>query len=315
MYTLKIKNYQIITKADIQFTPGITLITGKSNNGKSSLFKAFRQLVYNQPGTDFIKHNQSKTTIELTKDDEFTIVYSKSQTDGGKYEVTTPNNNTEVYTKLGSSQLPQIKEITHINKDFNYNFWNQLDKPFLISLSPREQFDLIQNSPHSLTLQQAINNLTQDRKSLQQSQIQQQSQLDLLQSQLSQSQEQITSLPTITGLYTQITELKSQQDLIKSLTSLLQQYNQIDLNPIQLKLNKLKSIPTIPDLQPLIQQFTDTQSQYDQLTKTVKPITDLQQNIQLKGNQLTQVNHILTTQFTHCPLCNQPFHKELHTSN
>ena len=48
--TFTIENYQIIKKGSILIRPGITLITGPSNNGKSSIFKAYKQIIYNLSG-------------------------------------------------------------------------------------------------------------------------------------------------------------------------------------------------------------------------------------------------------------------------
>lgn len=304
-YSLDVKNYQIIKQAHLEFHQGLTLITGKSNNGKSSLFKAFKQLAYNTPGMDFIKHNTKQSTITLTHQDT-TITYSKHISDGGKYHIQTPQIN-EVYTKLGSSQPDIVKETLRIDKEFNYNFWDQLNKPFLISMSPREQFDLIQNSPHSITLNQCISNITADRKQSQTQQVQLQSQLDLLHDQISQQEQQITNLPKLATLHQQITTLQNTSLHLNNLTDLLDAHNSIDISTIQAKLSKLGTLPTLTSLETTLNQFTNIDSIYQLLLGTTKPINDIQHQITTKSTTYDAVSKLLTEQFTSCPLCNQPF--------
>lgn len=299
---LTIKNYQIIKNADLIFNPGLTLITGKSNNGKSSIFKAFQQAVYNNPGTSFIRHGQTTSTIEI-KHPNYILTYSKS-TNGGK-AVIQDANGTEQFTKLGSQQLPQIKDITHIDKELNYNFWSQLEKPFLISLPPRQQFDLIQNSPYSLPINNCMDNIIHDRKALQQSQLKHQSQLEIIQQQSNQFKSQLTNLPLLTTLNSSVDTLQSKFDTLHELNNLLSQYTSINITPIQQRLNSLTTIPPVnPNLK---QQLDSITSVYTTLTKTVQPINDIHSKQSHIDKSIHHINTILNTYFQVCPFCNRPF--------
>ena len=150
-----IKNYQIIKNGEIELRPGITLITGPSNNGKSSIFKAYKQLIYNLSGNTYI--NQFADQCKLILDnDEYTIEYKKTKTKSS-YDIKVVNPETTLHIdKLGVNQIDKIKELTHIDKDLGYNFWDQLEKPFLLCKTNREQFLLLQQSPISANL---LNNL------------------------------------------------------------------------------------------------------------------------------------------------------------
>lgn len=320
-YDFTVTNYQIIKQAHLQFHPGLTLITGKSNNGKSSIFKAFQQLVYNTPGTHFIRHNTPNTQLTLihglqhpegiTK--HYEITYTKSP-DGGKYDVYNGlNNKQEQYTKLGSSQLPQIKDLTNINKELNYNFWNQMDKPFLISLSPKEQFDLIQNSPHSTPLNNCITSLTHDRKQTQQSQLQRQSQLELLQQQNDTYNTQLQNLPTITTLHDKLNSLLPTHTQLQQLIQLLTQHNSVNLTPIHNRLTQLQNIPQIQsNTLTTLQQIKQV---YSQLLRTVKPINDLHSQQNSLTQQLNVITQIQQTHFQVCPFCNRPMQNDHQNHN
>lgn len=305
-YKFKIKNYQIIKDSSIDFQTGVTLITGKSNNGKSSIFKAFKQLVYNSPGTDFIKHNskQSELTLEHVHPTEpYSLTYTKS-TSGATYRLSTLP---EPLTKVGSTQPEQIKQLTQINKDFNYNFWDQLNKPFLISLTPREQFDLIQNSPHSITLQQALDNLINDRKHYQTAQTQLQSKLELIQSQSQQFTQQLIQLPTITDIHTKLSQLQPTHTQLTTLHQLITKHDAIDLTTIQSRLHQLNNIPSLDHVQPILDTLNHLSTLYDKLLQTTQPINTIKLNITNTTQSITDIDDIVSVYFPQCPLCNQPF--------
>ncbi len=60
---ISIKNYQIISKAELSFIPGLNVIVGPSNNGKSSILKGIKALLYTVPGTSPIKQGETSYII------------------------------------------------------------------------------------------------------------------------------------------------------------------------------------------------------------------------------------------------------------
>ena len=311
-YTLKVSNFQIIKNAEIELRQGLTLIQGHSNHGKSSLFKALKQLVYNTSGTDYIRHNSTGTTISLSYFENDAMVYNieyyKSKTKS-QYTVTT-SQGTNVYQKLGSSQPEFIKDITQIDKSYDYNFWNQLEKPFLIGLTPREQFDILQNSPHSKVLTDCLSTMVQDRKSYQTQETQLQAKLELIQHQSTSYKEQLKSLPKVSNLFTKITKLKDTHTLLNDLNLKFTRLSHLtqEITPLQSKLQSLSTLPDLTHLTTLHTNIQTLQSQYHKLQQTVYPINELQNTISNLQTQYDQITCFLQTHFPNCPLCNRPFH-------
>lgn len=303
MYQLQIKDFQIIHKASIDFQKGLTLITGRSNNGKSSIFKAFKQLAYNQSGTDYIKHGASKCTIHLTTPDGHQIVYTKPNQGGAEYSL----DSQPPLKKVGANQVPQVKDILHIDKDLNYNFWNQLDKPFLISNSPKEQFDLLQQSPHTEVLQSTMQQMSTDRKALQSKFTQTQAQIQLLQEQNKSQETKLLNLPRFTNLFQQINELKSSKDGLLNLQNTLHKLQQIDLDSLQKELLKFDHIPNLDFLKLQFEDIQFYQQKLNSLIQTQNPINECQNQIQQTALQIDRIKLFITQQFPLCPLCNRPF--------
>lgn len=303
-YTFKIKNYQIIKNAELEFRPGLTLLRGRSNNGKSSVFKAFKQLVYNTSGTDYIKHGSASTTLILDYEGEekYSIEFSKGATGGSKYSLSTLAS---PLTKVGVNQPEQVRDLVKINKEFDYNFWNQLDKPFLISLSPREQFDLIQNSPHSVTLQSCLDALTEDRKQHQRNQLQLQSKLETLQEQSKVYAEQLRDLPTVTEIHEKMQSLSQDRQKLTQLTDLLTRHESINIDFITQRLSLLNNIPSTNSVQPIIDNITELERYHGLLLKTVQPINDINSKLNNIQQEFADVQNLLSYGFDTCPLCNQ----------
>ena len=135
---IKIKNYQRIENLEINLSPGINLITGNSNNGKSSTIRAIRDFMFNKFSNDKIRHGETK--LEVTLDD----VKSFRTKSGTTFDI-----KGELMEKVGRNPLEEVYEIFKISElDVNGvtikpNFWFQMDKPFLFDKTAGQKHDLI----------------------------------------------------------------------------------------------------------------------------------------------------------------------------
>lgn len=155
----KIKNYQIIKEAELEFLPGITAIVGNSNNGKSSIIRAIEAAINNKGGIGFINHNADQCDV-IIEDNGHSITWTKHKKQG-KSAYTIDN---VVLKKIGQKQLDEVGTILNmpeveINAErFRLNFWKQLDFPFLVGKTSYQLFDFISRS----TEQELISELQSD---------------------------------------------------------------------------------------------------------------------------------------------------------
>lgn len=64
-FKVSLKDFQIIKKANLEFIPGLNVIIGPSNNGKSSILKAIKSCIYTIPGSTSIRAGQNSYTVGL----------------------------------------------------------------------------------------------------------------------------------------------------------------------------------------------------------------------------------------------------------
>ena len=299
----KIKNYQIIKNGELTFRPGITLITGPSNNGKSSIFKAYKQLIYNLSGNTYINQFADKCTLTLTND-KYSIEYNKTKTKSS-YDITEfyPDDyeNRIHIDKLGANQIDKIKEITKIDKAMGYNFWDQLEKPFLISETNREQFLLLQESPISSNLINIQENIKSDIKSLKDNLLINQGSLNVL-------TEDITKYENILKFSGEANDLS---DKVKNLANSDLKITKIEsglakLNSAAIELEKINDVADITidfSVTALVDRFNYFNTQIANMINQSKLINDAVQDINGVEDQLNNLENLLKNKFNICPLC------------
>ena len=149
--SLDIENFQVHSNTHIDFSYGLNIITGESNNGKSSILRAIDWVTDNYPlGTEFIQTGKKHCKVRITYSNNTFIERYRTQTQTGYYRVgVIHDDGTEEYEQyegftnnvpievINTHQMPKVsitKNIeTHLNKI------GQLEKPFLITDSVNEK--------------------------------------------------------------------------------------------------------------------------------------------------------------------------------
>ena len=63
---LSLRNFQSHRETDLEFSPGLNIIVGPSDQGKSAIIRALRWLFYNEPrGTGFIRVGETRCQVRV----------------------------------------------------------------------------------------------------------------------------------------------------------------------------------------------------------------------------------------------------------
>ena len=159
-----IKDFQIVKSASLEFIPGLTVINGESNNGKSALFRAVKSCIYNEPGTTNVRmgcknyivgieHNNHKVIMQKGENSLYLI-------DGKQYN------------KIGKTQLPEVARILGItalninDTTEKINFWDQMEKPFLLDRNAYDLFRFIVDTGEDDNLNTTLRSMVTDKNNL-----------------------------------------------------------------------------------------------------------------------------------------------------
>ncbi len=216
---VQIKDYQIIKKAALEFIPGLNVIIGPSNNGKSSILKAIKAATFTVPGTTPIRSGQSNYIVGIQYNGHVVILQkglkeSAYVVDGEKYSKfgqTTP--------EIVANSL-NIKELVLNGNKEQLNFWDQMNYPFLLDKSGVETFRFIIDSGENDKLSEALKSMVSDRQNLNKN-------IDMLQGSINTVDLDITKYKE---------ELENAKPIIESCLKI------IELQPKVSKLNLLKDL-------------------------------------------------------------------------
>jgi len=124
---LRILNFQKHKKLVLSFQPGVNVIVGRSDSGKSSVLRALRWLVLNEaPGNSYIRNGGNRCIVSA-KIDGGAVVERERKSSSNFYRTSLVPDD---FTAFGNV-VPE--PIAHLFNSQELNFQTQHDKPFWFS--------------------------------------------------------------------------------------------------------------------------------------------------------------------------------------
>ena len=140
--SLRLVNFQSHADSKVEFCPGVNVITGTSDSGKSALLRALYWTYSNRPNTtSFIrtasctetkkgakKLGTAEVTIEIERDKKVETIVRTRGASANSYK-----HNADVFDVVGKDVPEQIQKALNLDK---INIQKQLDVPFLMLETP-----------------------------------------------------------------------------------------------------------------------------------------------------------------------------------
>lgn len=137
---ITIQNFQSHENSELELDPGLNVIVGPSDQGKSAIIRAIKWVLFNEPrGNEFIRHgsNFARVTVEMSNGYIVTRERSPSK---NRYTVTDPEGKSDVYEGFGNEVPDEVKKahrifkvVIDVDSDVSLNLGEQLEGPFLMS--------------------------------------------------------------------------------------------------------------------------------------------------------------------------------------
>ena len=137
---LKIKNFECWKDAEFVFSPGVNIICGESDQGKSSIIRAIQYNCLNRPSgtsfrSDFLENNKEVTSVEITfkeKDNKHNIITrERNLTSINNYII----NKEETFTALRTDVPDEVQNISKM-QEINIQGQHPDEQYFLLTKKP-----------------------------------------------------------------------------------------------------------------------------------------------------------------------------------
>jgi exonuclease SbcC len=195
---LKISNFQSHKSTEIEFAPGVNIIVGATDSGKTSLIRALRWLIWNRPSGDAFRSIWGGPTSVSIQMNDNVVTRGKGSENIYKF-------NGETYRAFGNDVPNEIIKVLNIDET---NLQMQLDAPFLISNSPGEVSAYFNRIAHLEKIDTSLKAINKDYNALN-------SKKGHDEEQLTELQEQLDSFAYLEKLEIELEVLEEQENRVK----------------------------------------------------------------------------------------------------
>lgn len=308
---LKIKNIQSHKNSELEFSPGINVIIGSSNNGKSAVLRALNWSIYNRPlgintllsswAYDKKAKQIEEMSVEVEKDNS-TLIRKKSSSENC-YEI-----NGQKLEAIGTNVPEQVENFFSLSET---NVQKQMDSPFLLSLGSGKVAEYFNKVVRLDIIDKVLGNVESKRRKTKQNLESSEKEIEKYNSQL-ENYDWLDKAEKLIKKYEVLENKKSSiQDEIDFLEKSISDFEKLNENVIDSdKLNKGKKlIEKINKLQVLSLTFENdiivlesdlntfdelSEKEFD-FTKEKKLISKLENQINDNKELQNEVNHLGTS--------------------
>ena len=164
---IEIRNFQSHKNTTLDFTNGVNVFCGESDNGKTAIIRAIRWVAENRPlGTDKLNSTWNDTfkddmSVKLWLSDDVWVERIRNKSlNGYRYF----RDGKEVTLEATGTDVPQvIIDILRLN-DVNFQF--QMDAPYLLSMSASEASKYFNKIIHLDTIDETLSVADSDKRNL-----------------------------------------------------------------------------------------------------------------------------------------------------
>jgi exonuclease SbcC len=153
--SLRIINYQSHKHSPLDFHPGVNVIIGPSDAGKSSILRALRWLITNRPlGDDFRSNWGGNVNVKVETEEGYKISRTKSKSFNGY--ILNDGDKSLTFEAIKTDVPKEIQDALNISE---INLQQQADPFFLISKSPGEVAKFFNKIANLDKIDQGISNV------------------------------------------------------------------------------------------------------------------------------------------------------------
>ena len=297
---LTIRNFQSHRFSKLEFCPGVNVIVGESDQGKTAIIRALKWVLFNRPGGDSFRSRNVNGETKITLETENETIERGRSKNTNYYSC---ENKQLFYEKFGTELPDEIKSVYPVIDWINFQF--QFDSPFLLTLSGGEAAKLLNRVLKLDDIDAAIKNINQlDREK--------NAELKEVEKQLAKTNEEIKSLGWVEKAEGEIEALKGLENEIKikineknTIISLIEKNDYLK-REIETKRKEFPPNEEIIFLENKLAELIELTQQDKELEEIIKNITSIQKQIKETEFDLDLLEKDLKDILPKiCPTCGQ----------
>lgn len=275
--TLRIKNVQSHKDSVLNFSDGINILVGSSNNGKSAVLRALNWCIRNRPlGTDILLSSWSydnkgkqieEMSVEVEKNNS-TLIRKKSSTENS-YVI-----NGE---KLEAIKTDVPDEVNDFFKMSETNFQTQMESPFLLSQTAGEVAKYFNKVVRLDVIDRVLTNAESSRRKLKSKLEDSEEVIEKLEKEV----EDFNWLDSVERLIIKCENIENKKNSLESDIELLEK----SLNSFSRLSENKKKYEDLLKLKDVVKQFnevyesvSDSEEEIENLEKSLKQFNELSKN-------------------------------------
>lgn len=276
--SLTIQNFLSHETTEVELSPGVNIIVGPTDSGKSAIIKAIRWAAINRPMGDGMVSSwagDASTAVELIVDGK-SVIREKGKGINGYYL------NDQKFSAI-KGDVPQ--EVSNLLNLSELNLQTQFDSHFLLSKSPGEVAQIFNKIAHLDKIDVALQNIQRGSREAQRK-------LDYDKDSLKDKEERLLaydSLPEIEALIKTLEEKENtcnrqalkRQEVLKLISSI----NKVEA--------ELEEISFLADLEKSVVEVLETMKRLDRLEEESDRLWSLVEGIKETDNKLAEVDDFI----------------------
>ena len=295
-----IQNFQSHKDTKVDFAPTITTFVGESDKGKTSIFRALKLIVKNQPkGVSYITTGETKTTVGVILEDDSEVVRERTKS-VNRYIVHNPDGTSLQQEGFGLDVPPDVLEVldyqpVKIDTDLSIdlNFSEQLDGPFLLSESNASKARTIDGLAKINVFNIALRNTNKSITSFNNEARNIQKQLDEIEVQLKDYEDLSQVEMVLNQLQQVIEQMEALEETRGHYEQLLNQYNEVNQN-IDYTIHSINELKNVQEVDQYIQQMTFQVQRKQMFSSLLSSYERVERDIIETENILSHKDSILT---------------------
>jgi exonuclease SbcC len=263
--TLQVQNFQSHAKSTLHFDPGVNVIIGPSDSGKTALLRALRWLIWNRPQGDAFRRNKGGDTevrVQLSGGIEICRLRHDNE---NAYSI-----GGQILRSLGAGVPDEITKALNIN---DINLQEQMDGPFLLNRSPGEVAQHINQVAHLDQIDSSIATVSRNIR-------RQKNTITHYEEQLRQTETKLQQYAYVDSLQEELDEIDQWDEEAQRLQTDLAKFDNLlsNLEEINTRLSELQhmaiEIPEIDEAQALIERRDTLEQQMTHLDNLSNELAD-----------------------------------------